>query len=267
MEDNIEKEILAALDQHPDNIPLEQIMDEDNSPLNQPVVEKDIGGNKQKEEHPEETEQSTQETNNPTNPWGNANDAPEQEINEDYDEDNVEEEFELPPSQAKNGANALLGMANNFIGVGAGFFVKIEKHKEFYDFEEIIQVIDEQNEKNVKRIKLDEEDQALLRPLLMQMLQRKAKQLTPEQQLMGAIISILMKKVQVVMEIKAESNILVERILNIVREEKGDNDQEDQEEPTNEHSPEPEDEGVDEEIISSVPYQEIVDVAEDNEVP
>ena len=125
------------------------------------------------------------------------------------------------------------------MAVGGGFFIKIKKHKEFYDFEEVIQVIEEQNEKNIKRLKLDEEDKILLRPLLISMLKRKAKKLTPEQQLLGAVLSILMKKAQVVMEIKAENEILVERILDVIREEKGYSDQdiEDEEEP--EPTPEP----------------------------
>ena len=113
------------------------------------------------------------------------------------------------------------------MAVGGGYFVKINKHKEFYEFEEILQVIDTQNEKNVERVKLDKEDQALLRPLLAQVLRKKAKKLTPEQQLMGAVISILMKKAQVVMEVRAENTLLEERILDIVREEKGYSEQDD----------------------------------------
>ena len=108
------------------------------------------------------------------------------------------------------------------LAVGGGYFVKIRKHQEFYEFEEIIQVVDQQNDKNVERIKLDKEDQALLRPLLAQVLRKKAKKLTPEQQLMGAVISILMKKAQVVMEVRAENSLLENRILDIVRQEKGE---------------------------------------------
>ena len=114
-----------------------------------------------------------------------------------------------------------MGVTDNVLEVGGGFFIKIKKHKEFYDFEEVIQVIDGQNERNVKRMKLDKEDKALLRPLLAAMLKKKTKQLTPEQQLIGAVLSILMKKARVVMEIRAENEILVDRILDIIREERG----------------------------------------------
>ena len=42
---------------------------------------------------------------------------------------------------------------------------------------------------------------------------------------MGAVVSVLMKKAQVVMEVRAENNLLEERILDIIREEKGYSDQ------------------------------------------
>jgi hypothetical protein len=96
--------------------------------------------------------------------------------------------------------------------VGAGFFVKIKKEKSFYQFEEVIQQLDAQNDKNVKRFRLDEEDQALLRPILIQVLNAKAQKLTPEQQLMGAALAILMKKGQMALEIKAENQMLVEQL-------------------------------------------------------
>ena len=126
--------------------------------------------------------------------------------------------------------------------------MKIKKHKDFYDFEEIVQVIDEQNAKNVKRIKLDEEDKILLRPLLIAILKKKAKKLTPEQQLLGAVLSILMKKAQVVMEIRAENEILLDRILEIIREEKANA----MPEPAYESSMEQEEESEDEELENTV---------------
>lgn len=111
-------------------------------------------------------------------------------------------------------------MTNNVLAVGGGFFVKIKKHTEFYAFEEIVALIDGQNQKNVKRIQLDKQDKSLLKPLLVALLQKKAKKLSPEQQLLGAILSIVLKKAQVVMEVRSENAILVDRILEIVRQEK-----------------------------------------------
>lgn len=255
MQESIAQEVQDALTQRPEEIVFEQLQSENSSPLNQPVIEKDIGG-----ERPVETEEEKQKSWNVWKPEkdvksieelepgksGNTQpdfrssveanvqqekaqeplDAPEQEIggtNEQIqDQDDVtNQDFQIPLSQANQAADALLGMTNNVMAVGGGYFVKVHKNKEFYEFEEILQVIDAQNEKNVERVKLDQEDQALLRPLLAQVLRKKAKQLTPEQQLMGAVVSILMKKAQVVMEVRAENSLLEERILDIIREEKG----------------------------------------------
>jgi len=252
MKEEIAQEVKDVLTTAPEEITFENIQGEESSPLNQPVIEKDIGGerpvdndtDKQKSwnvwkpdrphQMPEEpgatnTEQpefrKTVEENVEQEKRDQPLDAPEQEINgggyEDDDEPQpTDEDFELPLSQANQAADALLGMSNNVLEVGGGYFVKISKHKEFYEFDEIITVIDQQNDKNVARVKLDKEDKALLRPLLAQILRKKAKKLTPEQQLMGAVLSILMKKAQVVMEVRAENNILEERILDIIRDEK-----------------------------------------------
>ena len=138
----------------------------------------------------------------------------------------------MPTETAKQAVDSILGMSNNVLRIGGGYFIKIRKHKEFYEFDEIVELIDAQNEKNVKRIVLDKEDKALLKPILVTILKKKAKTLTPEQQLMGAVLSILMKKAQVVMGVRAENDLLVERILDIVREEKGYSDlDEDDDEP------------------------------------
>ena len=270
-----------------DDIKFEELAGEENSPLNQPVVEKDDDG-----QHPE----PVQEQSNSQEEWERTDtsshqeeqpehieaeevdDASEQEIDDNYSEATIiddEEEFELPTGHAKQAADTILGMTDNVLEVGGGYFVKIRKHKEFYDFEEIIQVIDQQNTKNVKRIKLDEEDKILLRPLLIAILKKKAKKLTPEQQLLGAIISILMKKAQVVMEIKAENEILTERILDIVREEKGyseqdeDYDEDEQQEEEQESQEEEVEEPEVEEVVVKHPTQQsfepeqVLEVAED----
>lgn len=264
MQDKIAQEVQDALTATPEEINFEQLQNEDSSPLNQPVIEKDIGG-----ERPVETDEEKQKSWNVWKPEqehktlhelepgrsGNTQtdfrtkveakvekekaqeplDAPEQEINgnefdTEADETVTDQDFEVPLAQANQAADAILGMSNNVLAVGGGYFVKIRKHQEFYEFEEIIQVVDQQNEKNVERIKLDKEDQALLRPLLAQVLRKKAKKLTPEQQLMGAVISILMKKAQVVMEVRAENSLLENRIIDIVRQEKGETEIEDIEE-------------------------------------
>lgn len=236
---DIHSEVEQVLNSGAENVAFEEIPDENNSPLNQPVVEDEIGHGKKvvtpkqetepieenKEQEESDEEESEKELSINDDFDQNIYDAPEQEIGSyDEGEDGLDEldgeDFELPTGHAKQAADTLLGMTDNVLAVGSGFFVKIKKHKDFYDFEEIVQVIDEQNAKNVKRIKLDEEDKILLRPLLIAILKKKAKKLTPEQQLLGAVLSILMKKAQVVMEIRAENEILLDRILEIIREEK-----------------------------------------------
>lgn len=200
----------------------EPIPEEDHSPLNQPVVEKHFGNQEQQSNPPNLIEE---ETDNEFYISDEDLDAPEQEIDEaGFGEIGTDEEaFELPTGHAQQAADAILGVTDNLLEVGGGFFVKIRKHQLFFDFEEVIQVIDQQNEKNVQRIKLEPEDKVLLKPLLTAVLKKRAQRLTPEQQLLGAVVSILFKKVQIVAEIRAENEFLVERILHIIKEDSDDN--------------------------------------------
>lgn len=271
MEQQIADEVKEVLTVKPEELTFEKIQGEDSSPLNQPVVEKDIAGEKPlgNTRHPNaniwkpelnDQKPTLQDTEQPASfrdateqqvAQEKANeplDAPEQQINAALEDDQAaelpEESYEVPLAQANQAADAILGMTNNMLEVGGGYFVKLKKHEDFYEFEEIVKLIDEQNDKNVQRIKLDKEDQALLRPLLSQVLRKKSKKLTPEQQLMGAVITILMKKAQVVMEVRAENALLESRILQIVRDEKGievapstDLDMESSEENPEEQSP------------------------------
>ena len=229
----LSEEVQEVLTLSPEAIPLEAIHSELYSPLNRPVKEKDIAGTTYAPKpNPETTTQNQEATVSPSaTSFREAAaealeheaplDAPEQPINNNLDDERVASgaDFEVPVAQARQAADAVMGMANNLLEVGGGYFVKIVKHQEFYDFDEIIQVIETQNEKNVKRILLSEDDKTLLRPLIIAVLQNRAKKLTPEQQLIGAILSILIKKFQVVLEIRAENEILTERILSIIREE------------------------------------------------
>lgn len=229
----VSKEVQQVLSDDSD-IGFEQIAGEDSSPLNAPVIEKDIAGSRQTgTKQSEVLDDDESETSGDESQYEGDEedvlDAPEQEIDYEFedtiegDEEDIEEpdEFQLPTSHAKQAADTFLGMADNFFEIGGGFFVKVKKHTDFYDFDEIIQVIDEHNTKNVKKLRLEKEDKALLKPLLVEVLKKKAKKLTPEQQLMGALISILVKKAQLVVEVRAENEILVDRILQIIREERG----------------------------------------------
>lgn len=233
MEDT--KELIeTVLKKDAQDIAFEPIPEENESPLAQPVVQKsntsgDVNASKNE----------AKDTSNPTGekkeePKVKAqekpSDAPEQEIDAEPTEEekkdigsasgNEEGEFSMPLEHAGLMADSIIGTINNTVlEVGAGYFVTISKHKDFYDFEELIQVIEEQNVKNVKRIKLDDEDKALLRPLLIHILRKKAAALSPEKQLLMVAISIIIKKAKVVIEIRAENQMLVERIRDIIRKE------------------------------------------------
>ncbi len=232
--------IEQVLKKDPQDIAFEEIPEENDSPLAQPVVQKNNPSEDATASKTESKNTSEKAENKPGNeskeqpkekPKEEPLDAPEQEIDAEPTEENTgttstssEEsgEFNVPIGHATMMADTILGVVNNtLLEVGAGYFVTIRKHKDFYDFDEVIQVIEEQNVKNIKRIKLDEEDKAMLRPLLVHVLRKKAKVLTPEQQLLGVALSIIIKKAKVVMEIRAENEMLVERIRDIIRKEVG----------------------------------------------
>lgn len=268
--------IEKVLKNDPQDISFEPIPDENDSPLAQPVVQKnnpsgDATNTKTENQSGDKTENNTTgETKEQPKekPKEKPLDAPEQEINADPGEENKgdagtatkEEEFSMPMEHAGLMADSIIGTINNTVlEVGAGYFVTIRKHKDFYDFEEVIQVIEEQNVKNIKRIKLDDEDKALLRPLLIHILRKKAAALSPEKQLLMVALSIIIKKAKVVMEIRSENEMLVERIRDIIRKEvraaKEDSEEEnEQEEETAENKTETEKEDV-----AEVVYEETVE--------
>ena len=216
----IQDEIKQILSEEEGTTEFEPIPEDRTGPLNQPVVEKHFGEEDQAGLERSDDDPESEKENEFYIPDEEL-DAPEQKIDEG--ESDVEEpekpSFELPASHARQAADAILGVSDNLLEIGGGYLVKIRKHRAFFDFEEIIQVIDQQNEKNVQRIKLEPDDKILLRPLLVEVLKKRAQRLTPEQQLLGALISILFKKAQVVIEIRSENEILVERILQIIKDE------------------------------------------------
>ncbi len=266
MEDT--KELIeTVLKKDQQDIAFEPIPEENDSPLAQPVVQKsntsgDVNASKNEAK---ETTNSTENKEEPkVKPKEEPTDAPEQEIDaelrEESEKDNTsgtgEEGFSMPLEHAGLMADSIIGTINNTVlEVGGGYFVTIRKHKDFYDFEEVIQVIDEQNVKNVKRLKLDEEDKALLRPLLIHILRKKAAALSPEKQLLMVALSIIIKKAKVVMEIRAENEMLVERIRDIVRKEireyEGEKEEKRQQEKASENKAE-----HDQEDAAEVMYEE-----------
>lgn len=223
MNDELEKEIQDALTHSGEDHTLEMPISEDQSPLNSQVKTGDIADLSDTKTKKTSFRKTAQDAYVNEQTEQIIADAPEQHIGGHSEGSSQEKETVqavISDKQATQTAQALLGMADNFLAVGGGFFVKITKHEEFFEFEELVEVIDSQNEKNIKRIRLDDDDKALLTPLLAQVIKNKTKQLTPEQQLLGAIISVIVKKAQTVMEVRAENRSLEGRILQIVREAK-----------------------------------------------
>jgi hypothetical protein len=229
MEDTNKELIEGVLKKSSQDIEFEPIPEENAGPLAQPVVNKNTPASDvpaAKNETQQNNQSSTQGPKQEQQVKEEFSDAPEQEFEEPTEEEKQEKtgqesgEFSMPLEHAQLMADSIIGTINNTVlEVGGGYFVTISKHKDFYDFEEIIQVIDEQNVKNIKRLKLDEEDKALLRPLLVHILRKKSAALSPEKQLLMVALSILIKKAKVVMEIRAENEMLVERIRDIIRKE------------------------------------------------
>lgn len=215
----VDNEIEQTLSQG--EIGFEEIPGEETSPLNQPVVEKSFSDDPSataRHKNTESVDQTTadgEEEDFHDEPF----DAPEQDIHAMASNSLGDESIEIPLAHAQMAADTFLGIADNAFEVGTGFFITIKKHEDFYEFDEVIEVIEEQNAKNIKRLKLDDEDKALLRPLIIVIIRKKSKTLTPEQQLAAAALSILIKKAKIAVEIRNENNILVERIRDIIKEE------------------------------------------------
>ena len=81
----IDKEVQKVLSSTPDQIDFEPIANESASPLNAPVIEKEITG--AKPDHREEPEDAKQTDAAEPETWPEQEplDAPEQEINEDFE--------------------------------------------------------------------------------------------------------------------------------------------------------------------------------------
>ncbi|MCB0374790.1 MAG: hypothetical protein KDD04_02615, partial [Sinomicrobium sp.] len=140
---DINEEIRRALDgRGGEYIAFEEIQNEGESPLNQPVVNSDNDSEKPETEgrQPDPKERQTGQDDD-----DKPDDAPEQVIDQDYDEDAAEKDetgFEIPTGHAGQAADALMGITDNVLEVGGGYFVKIRKHDEFYEFEEVIRIIE-----------------------------------------------------------------------------------------------------------------------------
>jgi hypothetical protein len=236
-------EIASIEEAFGESIEYEEIAEIENSPINEPVKEGEVSDgfaqqkeiqtnpsveqDQMEEDLPEEMLEEVEEIQLP------PTDAPEQIIDEEEEPETDEIENKTNNSashldhadqHAKIAADSFIGIANNILEIGGGFFIKIKRKKSHFYFDELLErsqieefprigdKIDIQNEKNFNRIKLDSTDIALLRPILIEVLKNQSKQMTPEQQLAAVAISIAVKKGQAIAEIKAENRLFVQQL-------------------------------------------------------
>ena len=205
-------EIKAILSE--EDTTMEALQEAQHSPLNEPVIDRSH----------ETLEAAFAADTQPTDDNNTPLDAPTQTFDtQATEEQQPYETIELDPKAATESAKmlteTLLSSVNVLIGVGGGYLVKIRKDPSFYQFEEVVELLDEQNEKNIGRIKLDEEDMAMLRPLLITILKNKVEKITPEKQLLGVVFTILIKKYQAVQEIRSENEVLYDKLVGIINQQ------------------------------------------------
>ena len=256
MSQESENEIFDALSVSPENMEFEEPLEASASPLNQPVVNKELKNHMNGHNHNFSDETGNNKIYDSDNVIGNADEepleqyeydgVPEQEFQNEGIKDKFSENFEVPESHLEMEADAYLGYGDLGLEIGGGFFVRIKKHKDFFDFDEVIQVIDELDEKNINRMKLDETDKAFLRPLIIEVLKKKTKRLTPEQLLIQGILAIATKKFQLLMQIRKENNMAIDRLIDHIteiktQERKLDNQQ---------HNPTKKEEGIQQEDVT-----------------
>ena len=136
----------------------------------------------------------------------------------------------MPDEMAELTADSYIGTANYLLGIG-GRFVQIRMQSGFYEFTELVEQIEEQNAKNLERIQLDEEDKALIRPVLIQVIKRSSKEVSPETQLATIVVAILIKKIQSIYQIRQENAKLEDNLQAMIEASKNQKASEPAEEP------------------------------------
>ena len=213
-------EITEHLNVAPEDIPLEHVLDPSDSPLNEPVAEDQIGlasGNTSAPP-PHESMQGSEA------PDLSAYDAPEPSFEpapeDEPEEDAASEGFDMPDELVSMTADSYLGMVDYVLELSANFFIKIHKNSDFYEYDELVQMIDEQNAKNVARFKLDEDDKAMVKPVLELVIKRSGKSISPESQLVAVGGVIIIKKVQLAAQMRQENKSLTAKFQEIIEDDR-----------------------------------------------
>ncbi|MFY0689127.1 MAG: hypothetical protein JXQ90_18300 [Cyclobacteriaceae bacterium] len=221
------KEILTSTDE----IEFEKVQGAETSPLTEPIKDKTGEVDALTQQEIQDTVQApADDQSTPEQPFV-EDEIPEQEINEVDEEElenNEEEaEAELPPEYAKLAANSAISTVENLIVAGGSYFVNVKKHEEYFDFPEVIEVIDEHNAKYAEHLKFEKEEKAAMRPLLAEILKKRAKKLTVEQQFLGLFISSMAKRVQTMAQDRAEIKVLESSIRQLILETRQDDVEDD----------------------------------------
>lgn len=145
----------------------------------------------------------------PTPPPGDDDSAPEH----NPEAGDGTSPFNIPSGSANDlvdfGAQGL----NYLIGAFGPMIWGLKKHPQFYNFEGMIEDIDEFNAKISEKLKIDSEDIEMLRKPLVAMMQEKGiRGLTNGEQLLVACLMIGVKKVKVVLEVKKEVKIVEKKL-------------------------------------------------------
>jgi len=126
--------------------------------------------------------------------------------------------FNIPSGSANDLIDFGQKGLNYAIGIFGPMLVGVKLHKEFYNYNGVVEQIKEQNEKNTERIKFDNEDIDMIREPLVAMMQEKGiRGLTNGEKLVVGLLMIGVKKAKIVVEIKKENKILENNLMDLIR--------------------------------------------------
>lgn len=112
----------------------------------------------------------------------------------------------------------LLAIGDSLLKLTGSSFVTIDKKEAYYNDTKACNTIDTTNKENIDKIGLNKNDTALLKPLMTKVVAKRVGRLTPERQLLAAVMTIMASKAQAVIQIKKDNKILEEKIIKIIQQ-------------------------------------------------
>lgn len=210
----IEKEIQEALSADGQEIQLETSPNQDVSPLNHPVVEKEAPGAGMHGTDPQVLpgeESNDQGQDIPEEPL----DAPEQTFDQSPEEADIDDggNVQMEDKEAKIVANSILGMFDSGLALGKPL-VSLKVKPEYFGDEDILAFVEEQNARGLEAITLSGAEKNMLRPPLIEVVKKRAKKVSPEAQLIGLGIMIMAGKAQTMLSLRKDLVAAEERLMN-----------------------------------------------------